>query len=54
MHPAPNPYRVLAFAVECGDRHLSALLSARLFRTTREATAAWRTFARPTVALDLA
>ena len=51
---APNPYRVLAFAVECGDRQLTALLAQRLFLPAQESIAAWRTLARLVAALDLA
>jgi hypothetical protein len=54
MNGAPSPYRVFVFAVECGDRQLSALLADRLFRTARGSVAAWRTVARLVVALDLA
>jgi len=48
-----NPYRVLAFAVESGDRRLAALLAARLFRPAPPSTSAWRTFSRLVAALDL-
>jgi hypothetical protein len=53
MTSTPNPYRVLAFAVECGDRQLTALLAERLFRPAQESVAAWRTFARLVADLDL-
>jgi hypothetical protein len=48
-----NPYRVLAFAVESGDRRLTTLLTARLFRPAPAPNAAWRTFSRLVAALDL-
>ena len=48
-----NPYRVLAFAVESGDRRLTTLLTARLFRPAPASNAAWRTFSRLVAALDL-
>ncbi len=54
MTSPPNPYRVLAFAVECGDRQLTALLAERLFRPAPESMTAWRTFARLVAALELA
>jgi hypothetical protein len=53
MNSTPSPYRVLAFALECGDRRLTALLAARLFRPPPGSIAAWRTFARLVAALDL-
>jgi len=54
MRSPPSPYRVLAFAVDCGDHPLAALLAARLRRPSRSgSTAAWGTFARIAVALDL-
>ena len=48
-----NPYRVLAFAVESGDRQLTTLLTARLFRPAPASNAAWRTLSRLVAALDL-
>jgi hypothetical protein len=55
MRSPPSPYRVLAFAVDCGDHPLAALLAARLQRPPRSGSgAAWRTLARIAVALDLA
>jgi hypothetical protein len=55
MRSPPSPYRVLAFALDCGDRPLAALLAARLGRPSRSGSAAaWGTFARIAVALDLA
>jgi hypothetical protein len=55
MRSPPSPYRVLAFAVDCGDLPLAALLAARLQRPPRAGSgAAWSTFARIAVALDLA
>ena len=53
MNSGPNPYRVLAFAVECGDRPVAALLTARRFCLADGSPAAWRTFARLAAALDL-
>ncbi len=55
MPSLPNPYRVLAFAIECGDRRLAELLSERLFsRPPRRSPAAWRTVNRVATALGLA
>jgi hypothetical protein len=48
-----NPYRVLAHAVECGDRRLTELLMQRLFRPAHPDHAKWRTLARLVAALDL-
>jgi hypothetical protein len=54
MRSPPSPYRVLAFALDCGDHPLAALLAARLRRPSRSGSgAAWRTFARIAIALDL-
>jgi hypothetical protein len=54
MRATPSPYRVLAFAMDCGDHRLAALLSARLFGFPRPTSpAAWRTLARIATALDL-
>jgi len=54
MRGPPSPYRVLAFALECGDRRLGDLLVVRLFTPTRRASpAAWRAVARVAAALDL-
>ena len=35
MHPPPIPYRVLAHAIEAGDRRLAELLAARLLPPAR-------------------
>jgi hypothetical protein len=54
MRGPPSPYRVLAFALECGDRRLADLLVVRLFASARPVSpAAWRTVARIAAALDL-
>ncbi len=54
MPSPPSPYRVLAFALECGDRRLAELLSERLLsRPPRGSPAAWRTVERVATALGL-
>jgi len=54
MRSPPSPYRVLAFAFECGDGPLAALLASRLTRPPRPGRpAVWRAFARIAIALDL-
>jgi hypothetical protein len=35
MRRRPNPHRVLAHAIECGDTRLAALLAARLLTAPR-------------------
>ena len=35
MHRRPNPYRVLAHAIDAGDARLAELLAARLLRVDR-------------------
>ena len=35
MHRRPNPYRVLAHAIDAGDIRLAELLTARLLRVDR-------------------
>ena len=51
MRRPPNPYRVLAHAIDAGDRQLATLLSARLARRPR--TAADRVVDRLLRALNL-
>jgi hypothetical protein len=54
MRSPPSPYRVLAFALECGDRPLAALLASRLTRPSCSGPpAAWRAIAHIAIALDL-
>lgn len=54
MPSPPSPYRVLAFALECGDRRLAELLCERLFsRPPRRSPIAWRTVDRVATALGL-
>ena len=38
MHHPPNPYRVLAHAIDAGDTRLAELLTARLLRVDRRRT----------------
>jgi len=40
MRHRPNPYRVLAFALDVGDHRLAELLTQRLFACGRASTAA--------------
>jgi len=54
MRGPPSPYRVLAFALECGDRPLATLLASRLFPAPSTGTpAAFLTVARVACALGL-
>jgi hypothetical protein len=54
MRSPPSPYRVLAFALDCGDHPLAALLASRLQRPSGSGSAAaWCTLARIASALDL-
>ena len=58
-HPAivmsrpPNPYRVLAHAIDAGDARLAELLTARLLRVDRRAVGPGRVVQRLVEALGL-
>lgn len=53
MYGSPNPYRVLAHAIDAGDARLAELLTARLLCVDRRAVGPGRVVERLVEALGL-